>query len=408
MSDSYGLDVERWLRRVAAHHGVPDFVFRPLDVAKDPRGRTQREVGDFLLWVGDAVAIVSSKSREPTAAERETQDRRTRWFDKQVSGAFDEIKGVVRTLRRAEASAIVLESERGVKVPWTPKPTSAYVGVILLHASPPDEDWAPPLMDDGVPTIAMLAEDWNFLNRVLPSTMALIRYLGRRLAYIPRCPMGSEADILALILEHENLGKPIEIPRGGLPKGYFGDVAARHPDWFLGGDPDDHFSYVIDAMIEGAADADPTRSSSLDPLGYMQIVEFLDRIPLLTRVTIGRGVVERCRRVGEHGGRIATRFAVPHGMLAFVASDARRDERVSWLKSITMARHSQALDGGAPASLLTLGVTTDPIPSEHRTHDFVLIQGGIRSDATFRTRRDDLFGAIDVEPMLAYWRDHPA
>lgn len=44
---------------IAAHHGVPDLAFRPVDVRN---GKEQGEVGDFLLWVGDVVAIVNRRS----------------------------------------------------------------------------------------------------------------------------------------------------------------------------------------------------------------------------------------------------------------------------------------------------------------------------------------------------------
>ncbi|MEX0664734.1 MAG: hypothetical protein WD598_08185 [Acidimicrobiia bacterium] len=400
MADSYGIDVERWLREVAAHHGVADFVFRSVNVSK---GKAKREVGDFLLWVGDVVAIISSKSREPAAAARETQERRRKWFNKQITDAYDEIIGVARTLKSAAAGTIVLESERGVRVPWDPGAITDYVGVVLVHAAPPEDDLAPPIMNNAVPAIAMLADDWDFLNQVLPSTMSVIRYLGRRLRYIPACPMGAESAVLALILEHESTGTPISIPHLGLPKDHFARVATEHPDWFLGGDPDDHFSFVISAMIEGAADADPHFSDTADPRAYMRIVEFLDRIPLLNRVTIGRAVIERCQRVGSSGGRIASRFVVPHGMLIFVTDDADRADRAEYIKHVTFARHSQALDGGAPESLMTLGIGTEPIPTDGRSHDFVMIQGGIQSDSDFRTRRDELFQPIDVEPMLEYW-----
>lgn len=313
---------------------------------------------------------------------------------------------MARNLKSAPAGKIVLESERGVRVPWNPDAVASYAGVVLVHAPPPDDDLAAPVMNDGVPAIAMLADDWDFLNQVLPSTMSVIRYLGRRLRYIPTGPMGAEADILALILERENTGKPISIPASALAKDHFERVAAAHPDWFLGSDPDDRFALVINDMIEGAADANPVFSDTADPLTYMRVVEFLDRIPLLTRVTIGKAVIERCQRVGRGGGRIASRFVVPHGMLVFVTDDAERADRAEYMKQVTFMRHSQALDGGAPESLVTLGVATQPIPTDGRAHDFVMIQGDIRSDPGFRARRDEILGAIDVEPMVDYWATH--
>jgi hypothetical protein len=140
-------------------------------------------------------------------------------------------------------------------------------------------------------------------------------------------------------------------------------------------------------MIEGAADADPDLSDSADPSTYMRIVEFLDRIRLLTRVSIGKAVVDGCQRVGREGGRESTRSAVPHGMLVFVTDDQDRTSRAQWLRGLTFARHSQARDAGAPTSITALGVATQPIPSGNgRSHEFVLIQSGIRSDPSTTTQ----------------------
>lgn len=118
VADSYGLDVERRRREITAFHGVPDFVFRPIDV---PKGKgSQREIGDFLLWVGDVVAIVSHKSRAPDSLTRETQTRRRLWLEKTIEDGYDQIRGVARKLQTAASGEIVLESERGIRVPWTP------------------------------------------------------------------------------------------------------------------------------------------------------------------------------------------------------------------------------------------------------------------------------------------------
>jgi hypothetical protein len=404
VGDSYGLDVERRRREVSAFHGVPDFVFRPLDV---PKGKgSQREVGDFLLWVGDVVAIVSHKSREPAAAASETQARRRAWFEKKIADGYSQVRGVARKLQTAAADEIVLESERGVRVPWDATRVTGLVGVVVIDAPAPDDDYGPPVMLDGVPTIAMLADDWDLLSELLPSTWSMITYIARRATWVPRCPIGSELDTLALIIEHENVGTPIAIPPGGLPKDHFEQVRAAHPEWFLGGDPDDRFSFVVDAMIEGAADLDPDHSDATEPLAYMQITEFLDRIPLLTRVNLGREIIDRCQRIGREGGRSSFRVALDHGMFVFMTDDRERKDRASWLRSLTAARHSQALDAGAPRDLMTLGVATQPLPSPDRgrAHEYVLIQGGIRSDPEFRASRDDLFGAQDMEPLVERWK----
>src|SRR5665811_1486839 len=113
MADSYGIDVEKRRREISAHHGVPDFVFRPTHVRK---GTATREIGDFLLWVGSTVAVVSHKSREPAAAARESQQRRRAWITRNIAEGYRQIVGVARALRSSPPGDIVLESERGVRV----------------------------------------------------------------------------------------------------------------------------------------------------------------------------------------------------------------------------------------------------------------------------------------------------
>lgn len=401
-SDPYGIEVERRRREITAFHGVPDFVFRPVDIAK---GSGKREVGDFLLWVGDVVAIVSHKSRSPAAAARETQDRRRRWLSSKIDDAFGQVCGVARTLQAAQPGEIVLESERAVRVPWDPRAITGYVGVVVVDGPSPDEDFGPPVMEEPVPTIAMFSHDWDKLNQLLPSTMAIIRYVARRFELVPRCPMGAELDVLALVIEHEQTGRPLVLPPGGLSKDHFSRTLAAHPEWFLGTEPDHRFAYVVDAMIEGAADADPAYSQSSDSLAYVRIIEFLDRIPLLTRIKLGKAALERCRRVGRTRTRTAMLLGLAHGLLVYVADVSERTERSEWLRSLTAARHSQALDAGAPPNHITLGVATEPIPSKRgRSHDFVLISGGIRSDPTFRAERDALFGAPDMGRFVDSWR----
>lgn len=404
MSDPYGIELERRRREITAHHGVPDFVFFPVDV---PKGGGQREVGDFLLWVGNLIAIVSHKSRDPAAAARETQGRRRKWLDRNISKAYGQIKGVAKTLRMAAAGEIVLTSERGVRVPWDPARIDDYVGVVIIDGPEPDDDYAPPVMREGVPAVAMLAPDWDRLNQLLPSTASMIRYVVRRQHAIPSCPLGSELDVFALLIEQDTTDQPLEIPPPGLPKDTFERALANHPDRFLGTHREDRFAFIVNTMIEGAADADPEFSDASDPLAYLRIVEFLDRIPLLTRVKIGKSIVDRCERVGREGGEISARIAVPHGLLVLLVDGRDRAERAKRLRGLTSARHSQALDAGAPTSIVTLGVATEPIPSpDGRSHDFVLIEGNIRSDPEFRTQRDELFGVADMAPFMEQWRWH--
>lgn len=393
--------MERVVRELSSGIGVADFVFRPLDLRK---GRAQREIGDFILWVGDIAAVVSVKSRAPEAGR--TEPRMRSWLEKNIAAATRQIGGVVRTLQSSDGGALELESERGVRVPWDPGRVRGFVGVVIVDVDLGDIEFAPPVIEHRVPTIAMLATDWGFVHTVLPSTSAVIKYVARRQHLVPGCPLGAEPDVLALIIEHEQTGQPIEIPHDGLPRDHFEMTAAAHPDWFLGGHPDDRFAFVIDAMVEGAADADPSLSEAAAPEDYMRITEFLDRIPLLQRVNIGRNVLARCSRAGSTGSADIGLFAVPHGLVVFAADGADRSSRSQFIRSLAAARHSQALDAGAPPGLATLGVATEPYPSDGRSHDFMFIRGAIRSDPEFAAHRDQLFGVMDFSRMVRYWREN--
>jgi hypothetical protein len=187
MADPYGIEVERRRREFTAYHAVPDFVFRPVDV---PKGGAQREVGDFLLWVGNAVAIVSHKARLPSAADRETDQRRRLWLDARVNEAYGQIKGVANNLRSLPPGALVLESERGVRVAWDAARIDGYVGIVLLDALEPEQQYAPPVITlrhnsklhhiglgrrHAGTRVLVLAHDLHV--RVLDETGALIREL---------------------------------------------------------------------------------------------------------------------------------------------------------------------------------------------------------------------------------------
>jgi hypothetical protein len=50
------------------------------------------------------------------------------------------------------------------------------------------------------------------------------------------------------------------------------------------------------------------------------------------------------------------------------------------------------------------GEIISPLPSLNGpSHDFVLVKGRIRSDPDFRAQRDELFGAVDMQPLVAQW-----
>src|SRR4051794_30869213 len=106
-------------------------------------------------------------------------------------------------------------------------------------------------------------------------------------------------------------------------------------------------------------------------------------------------MIEHCQKVGREGGSSSFRAAVPGGMFVFYTDGEERHKRAAWLQSLTIGRHSQALDAGAAPSLITLGVATQPIPTSDkgRAHEYMVVQTTMRSDPGFRSQRDELFGA---------------
>lgn len=398
--DPYGLLVERDLRSLSGQVGVADFVFRPMEV---PKGNAQREIGDFLLWVGQTMAVVSVKARGPDGATG-TPAREDRWTQKKIKAAHRQILGVARTLRAAGPGTLTLVSERGVEVPWDPTLVDQYLGVVLVETEEPDEQLAPPVLEGPVPTVAMLAADWRFLHEALPSTTAVLNYVAHRANVMPSCPLGSEPDLLALIVEQEGEDSLV-LPEAGLARGYFDMVAQAHPDWFLTTDPNRRAALVVDVLIEAAADNDPDWTVLDDPLDYLHLTAFLDKIPLAHRVRIGQNALDRCERAGRDGGYNVGLVGLPHGLLVYMASAEDREVRSMRLRSLTLARHTQALDAGAPQQLVTVGVATEPLPSTGRSHDMVLIEGPLDIDDARRAQRDLLFEPPDFSVFVESWKN---
>jgi hypothetical protein len=401
VSDSYGIAMEKTLRELAARVGVADFVFKPVDRRK---GAAMREIGDFLLWVGRSVAVVSVKTRHPDSRVAETDFRKRRWLETNIEDARGQIGGVVRNLRNLRPGELVLESERGVRVPWDSAMVAGFVAVVIVDADTPSDVFVPPVMNDPVPTIAVLAPDWDFLHQVLPSTTGIINYAAARQWQIPAIPLGAEPDVFALMAENEGSGEPIVIPDEGLPHGYWWEVREREPELFFDSLPEHRFARIIDTMIEGAADSDPEFSDTASPTDYMHIVEFLDRIPMLLRIQVGKSILHVCEQVGKTGGYKSRLMGLPHGLMVFISHSGPRQARTEFLRSVSFARHSQALDAGARKSLVTLGVATEPLPTPGRSHDFMIISGGIRSDREWQDQLDEMFGTPDLTAFVEMWK----
>lgn len=180
-SDTQGEAAEIATRDAASLWGLPDFVMRPVNVAK---GRSSREVGDAIVVSGDLGLIVQVKAR---MAPTDDPDREAKWLLKMAQQAARQAAGTRRTLasRRVE-----MQNERdhavsldGSSVQW--------VGVVVIeHSDPPEVEATSPAVDS-FPVLVLLRRDWEFLFQQLRSTSAVVDYV-HRVASLPPERLGRE------------------------------------------------------------------------------------------------------------------------------------------------------------------------------------------------------------------------
>ena len=390
VSEEYGVWIEDRMRDIAARAGVPDFVFKPVLIDK---GGARREVGDALLWIGHQLVVVSIKSRDPKVGNDSPQ-RRDAWLGKNIAKAISQINGTVRTLK-SPPPGLVLQSERGVYIPWDPKLVDEISGAVVVDHNDLWE-YVPDTTSSHVPSVVIAAEDWNLLHSRFASTASVVGYLGwRTRSGLPALPLEAERDIIASShIAEADLppNTPFEIRPGAWDRAW-----KDRPELFFGTQPDDRFARVIDAMIAGAAETDPLYSNFSGPADYLDVIEFLDRIPPLDRVGMGKGVIRKCESVGREGGFDALLSIRAPGLVVFLADSSDRSQRIRLLQGLTAARHSQLIEATGITKLTTLGIATEPSPSPGRSHDFFLLRAAFDFSEEERRHRDELFGPLPSE-----------
>jgi hypothetical protein len=403
MSDSYGAIVEEQARRIAAGAGVPDFVYRPVDVRK---GQGQREVCDALLWIGRRLVVVSMKSRDPSVSE--TDERRDRWLEKHTQKAVRQIEGTVRTLSNSP-KGLILRSERGVSIPWNPEMLEEITGAVVID-HPGAGQYMPRHVSDAIPTIVLGSDDWRFIHERLWSTCAVVKYLSWRARCGITVPLAAERDVFAAAMIEEADRPAWQIPSlVRVTPGLWVEALRARPEEFFGTNPDDRYAQLIDVLIEAVSEIDPLYSTVSGPADYLEITEFLDRIPPFHRVTIAKAILDKCNDVGSNGGRRSLLATTPSGLLVFVANAAERSERAKHLQALAAVRHSQTIDATGNPELVTLGIATEGSGAGGRSHDFVLIRGRITLNAEEAKARDEAFGGLPVQipttlASVAEWR----
>lgn len=148
--------------------GLPDFVFPP-EIRRTGSG--SRELGDGLVFFGDGGLILQVKSRH---SETTNSDRERSWVTKQINTAGRQAAGTLRQLRRQPATFC---NQRGREVELGGD--GSWLGVVIIDHSHPPMNLIPPTEVNGLPIVALLRRDWQFLFDQLRSTAAVGEYLHR-------------------------------------------------------------------------------------------------------------------------------------------------------------------------------------------------------------------------------------
>lgn len=154
----------------AALWGLPDFVYAAAVVRV---GSGSREVGDRLLIVGDAGAVVQVKRRVGATADRA---RERQWVMKHSRAGLRQAHG---TIRRLASGRVRMTNGRDRAIEVDGGAIHWIAVVVIDHPEPPDG--ATPIVEDEPnPSVVLLRRDWEFLFVQLKSTLGVIGYLRTR------------------------------------------------------------------------------------------------------------------------------------------------------------------------------------------------------------------------------------
>lgn len=353
---NHGQLAEGRARDLAARLGVPDFVYMPSGVTK---GASTREVSDGLLVAGGRGLILQVKSREPRAAARDRLTRAESWMRKKAAEAVAQAAGSRRRLARG--GDVLFTSMRGFER-TLPSGVTWPAVVILDHPGVASVELPPE-----VNTMFITLSDWETLHERLRSTDAVIDYVHRCVDSGLQPPVGLEH------LRYDRIAA-VDAAYASGPR-----ALARVPDQPLR-DEEQFAVSVFDELVEKVAD--PENEGWSDD--YVQVVELLDRQPILLRVVIGEKMIRTFRNARATG--------VPQGFMAMDRNEGDRlaffydveaDPEVPYIDRSHIAdvgmygtlRHVQSLETGAPLGTVTLAVGIRHHEQFGRRYAFALLDG---------------------------------
>jgi len=93
---------------------------------------------------------------------------------------------------------------------------------------------------------------------------------------------------------------------------------------------------------------------------------------------LAQTLIGDCRQ-GTLASSAPPRGLKPGSLVTSRAGREKRAERAQFMQSLTVARHSQLMEALRGERFATLGVATEGMPSSGRSHDFMYVEVGSRS-----------------------------
>lgn len=353
MSAAHGAEAEAAARHVAASLGLADFVYVPQLIHKGQSG--QREIGDTLLIVGEAGAIVQVKARDPLAAALDSHaatERKIRAFVKQAtSQARGTRREIIRRYRACDpvhvlpVRAFEFEPQERATfaVPLTDSCAHWPTVVIIDHPGRHVVD-----VSHDPDTFVISLDDWRGLYIHLRSVTHVLRYVVRmmQLRDEMRVPFGWERDRFATVAaldawyaEGSRTWKPL--------------VSYAAVDDPLAADL---YRQLLEHVWIGATIGDP-----LTPEECRRILSFLDDAPPALQTHVGRTILAHRRALERTGVRSSGSIVLHDRPMVFMCDiETNVGDAREWrleVAGLTMSRYAEWQEQmRTPVPILGIGV----------------------------------------------------
>lgn len=198
-SMSLGVATEFAALGVAARWGLPDFVFRPLTIAK---GSGFREIGDGNLISGRRGITLQVKARDGAT---DNAEREASWLHKKAGEGLRQAHGTIRMLTEHDLALINFRDRKvpvpGDEIDWAPV-------IIVDHPNPPAG--VTPEREPDLKGLILTRRDWEFLWDQLRSVTAVIEY-AHRVIDDDRIELGTETARYFDLAERDERATPTSV-----------------------------------------------------------------------------------------------------------------------------------------------------------------------------------------------------